>query len=215
MKRLITLCSFVLALTPVATAAALERGRDYVPLAVPQAVETGDKIEVREFFWYGCPHCYSLEPAVERWLARKAANVEFVRVPATSPRWLTHAQAFYAFAALGATARTHGALFRAMHEQKRRLDTEQALAEFAQEQGIEATKFRQAFHSFGVRTNLERAKQINAAYQVTSVPMFAVDGKYLTSPSMTGGEEAFFKALDELVRQAARERPPRGKTSGK
>lgn len=214
MKRVIALWSLVLALLPFG-AIALEQGRDYVPLAVPQSVDTGNKIEVREFFWYGCPHCYSLEPGLERWLKRKPANVEFVRTPATFPRWLLHARAFYAFAALNATERTHNALFRAIHEQNRRLDTEQALAEFAQAQGIDAGKFRDAFNSFGVRTHLEKAKQTNAAYQVTSVPLIAVDGKYLTGPSMTGGEEAFFAVLDQLVQKAARERPPSGKTAGK
>lgn len=214
MKRVIVLWSLVLALIPFGGATAVEKGQ-YVPLPVPQAVETGDKIEVREFFWYGCPHCYSIEPALERWLKRKPANVEFVRTAATSPRWLPHAQAFYAFAALGATERTHAALFRAIHEQNRRLDTEQALAEFAEEQGIDPAKFRNAFNSFGVRTNLEKAKQMNVAYQVTSVPMIAVDGKYLTSPSMTGTEAAFFEVLDQLVQRAARERPAGGKSAGK
>lgn len=215
MKRIIALGSLLLALTPFSVATALEKGRDYVLLPTPQPVETGDQIEVREFFWYGCPHCYSLEPALERWLKRKPANVAFVRTPATAPRWLPHARAFYAFAALGATERTHAALFRAIHEQKRRLDTEQELAEFAQEQGIDPGKFRNAYNSFGVRTQLEKAKQTNAAYQVTSVPMFAVDGKYLTGPSLVGSEAAFLTVLDQLVQQAARERAAGGKTAGK
>lgn len=206
MRRLLTLWILALALTPSGAALALQPGRDYVPLPAAQPVETGDKIEVREFFWYGCPHCYSLEPALERWLKRKPANVAFVRTPATAPRWMPHARAFYAFAALGATEQTHAALFRAIHEQNRRLETEEALAEFAQQQGVDPAKFRQAFNSFGVRTNLERARQVNAAYQVTSVPMFAVDGKYVTSPGMAGSEAAFLVVLDQLIQQAARER---------
>jgi len=213
MKRILAIC--VLALLPVAAAPALEEGRDYIALPTPQPVETGDKIEVREFFWYGCPHCYSLEPVIDRWLQRKPANVSFVRTHATYPSWMTHARAFYTFAALGATAQTHSALFRALHQQRRPLNTEQDLAAFAQEQGIDAAKFRQAFNSFGVRTELERAKQLVAAYQVTSVPMFAIDGKYITSPAMAGSETAFIAVLDQLVERAARERAGAAKGRGR
>ncbi len=190
---------------------ALEKGRDFVALAPSQPVETGDKIEVREFFWYGCPHCYSLEPALANWLKRKPANVEFIRTPATAPNWLLHAQAYYAFAALGATEKTHAAFFRAIHQENRQLNTEQSLAQFAAEQGVDSAKFSEAFNSFGVRTNVEKAKRLSAAYQVTSVPMVAVDGKYLTSASMVGSEEGMMKALDQLVQQAKKERaaPPR------
>lgn len=208
MKRLHLLITVVLALgfVPLGASMALEKGRDYVALPKPQPVETGKKVEVREFFWYGCPHCYSLEPVINDWLKHKPANVEFVRTPATAPNWLVHAQAYYTFAALGATEKTHAALFRAIHEKNRPLNTEQALADFAKEQGIDPGKFRETFNSFGVRTNLEKAKRMAEAYQVTSVPMIAVDGKYLTSASMTGSEEGLMKVLDQLIQQAARER---------
>lgn len=196
----------VLAILPFAPVQALQKGRDYVALPKPQPVETGNKIEVREFFWYGCPHCYALEPALAKWLKQKPANVEFIRTPATAPNWLLHAQAYYAFASLGATERTHAALFRAIHQENRRLNSEDALADFAKQQGIDPAKFREAFSSFGVRMNVEKAKRVNEAYEVTSVPMLAVDGKYLTSASMVGSEEGLIPALDQLVQQAAKER---------
>lgn len=215
MKRFSSSLMFLaLSLASLGASLALEKGRDYVALATPQPVETGKKIEVREFFWYGCPHCYALEPALSNWVKHKPANVEFVRTPATAPNWLVQAQAYYAFAALGATERTHAALFRAIHEQNRPLNTEPALADFAKEQGIDPAKFREAFNSFGVRTNLERAKRMAEVYQVTSVPMFAVDGKYLTSPSMVGSEEGVLKVLDQLVQQVAKERTT-SKSTGK
>ncbi len=206
MKNCVYAWIFALSIAPLTSVMALEKGRDFVALAPPQPVETGKRIEVREFFWYGCPHCYSLEPALMNWLKRKPANVEFIRTPATAPSWLLHAQAYYAFAALGATEKTHTAFFRAIHQQNRQLNTEQALVQFAAEQGIDAAKFSEEFNSFGVRTNVERAKRLSAAYQVTSVPMVAVDGKYLTSASMVGSEEGMIKALDQLVQQAMRER---------
>lgn len=211
------LLSMVLAfwLAPLSAANALEKGRDYVVLPTPQPVETGKKVEVREFFWYGCPHCYALEPMLSNWLKRKPANVEFVRTPGVAPNWLVHGQAYYTFAALGATEQTHAALFRAIHEKNRPLNNEQALADFAKEQGIDPAKFRETFNSFGVRTNLEKARRLNMAYQVTSVPMIAVDGKYLTSASMVGSDEALIKAVDQLVQQAARERGAPAKSSPK
>ena len=184
---------------------------EYRTLPVRQAVQAPEgKVEVREFFWYGCPHCYALEPRIDAWLERKPANVEFVRTPATGGRWLVHAQAYYAFEALEATERLHGAMFRAIHEQNRRLDSLPALADFAAEQGVDPDRFREAFNSFGVRTQLERAKQINAAFQITSVPMFAVDGKYVTSVAMTRGEQRLFQVLEELVQRAAKESPGGG-----
>lgn len=205
MKRLLFGIFICLTLTSFG-AAALEKGRDYVELPTPQAVETGPKIEVREFFWYGCPHCYALEPILDKWLAHKPANVEFVRTPATAPRWLTHAQAFYAFKALGATEKTHAALFRAIHEKNRPLDKEAALAEFAKEQGIDPAKFREKFESFTVNVEVGKAKQMNEAFGVTSVPTFAVDGKFVTSASMAGGETELFGVLDQLIAKAVRER---------
>jgi thiol:disulfide interchange protein DsbA len=207
MKRILIGLCLSLILAPLGIATALEKGRDYVAIPQPQPVETGSKIEVREFFWYGCPHCYALEPKLEEWLSRKPANVEFIRTPATAPRWLVHAQAFYAFAALDATERTHEALFRAIHEDNRRLNDEDSLAEFAKEQGINPAKFREAFESFGVRVKLQKAKQINQAFQVTSVPTFEVDGKYVTSAGMAGGEAELFSVIDQLVEKAARKRP--------
>ena len=207
MKRIIFGFCVALTLAPLTGALALEKGRDYEVLPKPQPVEAGAKIEVREFFWYGCPHCYALEGALESWIKRLPRNVEFVRTPATSSRWLVHAQAYYVFAALDANAKTHTALFRAIHEKNRRLDNEAALAEFAKEQGIDPAKFREAWGSFGVRFKMQQAKQTNEAFEVTSVPMFAVDGKYFTSPSMTGGEAQMFAVLDQLVKKAALERP--------
>jgi thiol:disulfide interchange protein DsbA len=198
--------ALTLAFLPLATALALDKG-EYRTLPARQPVEAPEgKIEVREFFWYGCPHCYALEPRIDAWLEHAPGNVAFVRTPATGGRWLVHAQAYYAFEALGVTERLHGAMFRAIHEQNRRLDSLSALADFAAEQGIDPQRFRDAFNSFGVRTALERAKQINAAYQVTSVPLFAVDGKYVTSAYQTRGEQRLFGAIEELVELAARSR---------
>ncbi|BAU46614.1 DSBA oxidoreductase [Sulfurifustis variabilis] len=206
MKRLLALTVSLLVLAPVLAFGGFEEGRHYAEVPFPQPVETGKQIEVREFFWYGCPHCYTLEPALNRWLSRKPANVAFVRTPGTAQRWLTHAQAFYAFEALGVTERLHPAFFEAVQRGKPRLDDEQSLVQFVKEHGVDPAKFREAFASFGVRLNVEKAKRLNEAYGINSVPTITVDGKYVTSPSLAGGEEAVFKVIEFLVQKAARER---------
>ncbi len=207
MKRL--LCGLLLALgaLPMLAGAAepYQAGRDYQEIAFPQPVETGAKIEVREFFWYGCPHCYHLEPALNAWLKKKPVNAEFVRTPGVAPNWMTHAQAFYAFESMGVEQKLHGIVFDAVQSGEP-LDDEDALAEFASHHGVDPQKFRDAFRSFGVHMQLERATQLNQAYGINSVPTLVVDGKYMTSPAMAGGDERVMQVVDYLIAKAARER---------
>lgn len=208
MKRFSALTVLLFALVPTFVfAAPFEEGRHYAEVPFPQPVETGKQIEVREFFWYGCPHCYTLEPALNRWLTKKPANVAFVRTPGTAQRWLAHAQAFYTFEALGVTERLHGPFFQAV-QQGRKLDDEKSIAQFAKEHGVDPAKFREAYNSFGVRLEVEKARRTNEAYGINSVPTITVDGKYVTSPALAGGEEAVLKVIDFLVQKAARERAP-------
>src|SRR5437868_1723218 len=114
MKRFgfVWLVCFSVALMPtVLQAADPQAGSDYIVLPTPQPVETGDKIEVREFFWYGCPHCYALEPALAAYVKKLPSNVRFVRTPGVASSWLIHAQAYYTFESLGVTERLHGPFF--------------------------------------------------------------------------------------------------------
>ncbi len=196
---------------PGRAALALVEGQDYESLPVAQPVETGKKIEVREFFWYGCPHCYVLEPGLERWVKKLPASVWFVRTPGTAPHWLTHAQAYYTFDALGVAKSTHNAFFKAVQEQKQQLNDANAIGDFMATRGIDKQKFMESFNSFGVRTNLEKARQLNKDYNVSSVPALVIDGKYLTSPGMVKDEDRFFKVVDELIARAARERKQKAK----
>lgn len=203
MSKTLRLLAAALMLLPIAViGAGFEEGRHYTELVFPQEVETGKQIEVREFFWYGCPHCYTLEPALDRWIATKPKNVAFVRTPGTAPRWLVHAQAYYAAESLGMVPKLHPALFKAMHEQKRPLEDEASLLNFVAEQGVDAAKFKAALNSFGTRLNVEKAKRLNEAYTVNTVPALVVDGKYLTSPAMAGGEAAVIKVVEHLVQKA-------------
>lgn len=205
MKRLLLALTLLLPL-PLAAAPAYVEGRHYLELTLPQPTETGNKIEVREFFWYGCPHCFSLEPSLEKWLKTMPKNAQFVRTPGVAPRWLAHARAYYAFEMLGASNKTHVAFFRAMHERNRPLDSEDALVQFAVENGVDKAKFREAFNSFGVRVKLDKARQMNMEMGVSSVPTLAVDGRYITSPTMAGGDLQMLKVVEFLIQKVARER---------
>ncbi len=207
MRRLMGGCLAMLMLFPVLARAEFTEGRQYMQVPFPTPVETGNRIEVREIFWYGCSHCYVLEPGLTRWLKQLPANAQFVRTPATaSPRWAIHAQAYYAFEALGAMEKLHGVFFKAVQEQPGALNDEKGIADFVARHGIDRKKFTEAFNSFGVRLKLEKAKQVNQDLNINSVPTLVVDGKYLTSAAMAGGEEALFKLLDQLIGKAAKER---------
>lgn len=209
LKVLRLLALGALAIPLFAAAATFEEGRHYTELAFPQEVETGKQIEVREFFWYGCPHCYTLEPTLERWLGKKPKQIEFVRTPGTAPHWLPHAQAYYAAESLGVVSKFHPAMFNAMHAQKRQIKDEASLLKLVAEQGIDAAKFKEALNSFGVRLKVEKAKRLNEAYTINTVPALVVDGKYLTSPAMAGGDEAVIKVVEHLVQKATAQRSSR------
>jgi thiol:disulfide interchange protein DsbA len=218
-------------LTLPALAAEPQAGRDYLVLPVPQPVETGAKIELREFFWYGCPACYALEAPLNAYVNKLPANVAFVRTPGVAPNWIVHAKAYYAFEALGVTDKLHGPFFDAIHTRPKPkppeekgffaflkklfgsqpkappgLDSETGIAAFAAEHGIDPAQFTQAFNSFGVNTRLERARQQNIGFMVEGVPALVVDGRYLTSPSRAGGEQAALRVVDFLIQKAAKER---------
>ncbi len=210
MKQLMAIAILALGVPLAASAAEKafvpQENVHYREIPFPQPVDTGDKIEVREFFWYGCPHCYTLEPALNSWLKRLPPNVQFIRTPGVAQSWLTHAQAFYAFETLGATAKLHEPFFQAVQAERGAYNTPEAIGKFVAKHGVDAKKFQEAYASFGVRLKLERAKRQNMEFGVQSVPTLAVDGKYLTSPSMAGGEQAVLQVVDYLIAKASKER---------
>jgi thiol:disulfide interchange protein DsbA len=179
---------------------AVEEGIDYTELAKPQATESGDKIEVLEVFMYSCPHCYHLEPTIDKWLASKPENVEFRRMPAIfGPKVVPHARAFFAVEQMGAGEQFHLPLFRALHEQKKQIYDEDALVAFAEAQGIDGAEFRKTYNSFFVNMQVRRAQEMGKRYGVDGVPNVIVNGKYRTSPSQTGSREKMVQAIDYLI----------------
>ncbi|MDR2240530.1 MAG: thiol:disulfide interchange protein DsbA/DsbL [Zoogloeaceae bacterium] len=200
--------AFIAALVAGPAAAQIQAGRDYKPLASPQTVESGDKIEVVEFFWYGCPHCFDLEPFLRKWTAQLPADVTFRRIPAIpTQRWAPNARTFYTLETLGLLDRLHGEVFDAVHIDRVNFDNEMVQLDWMTRHGVDRAKFSEAWRSFSVQSKTRRAAQLTQAYDVNGVPTLIVDGKYQTSVSMTGSPEALMKTLDELIVKARAERP--------
>ena len=204
--RCLILFVFSLLLLPTAVQAEFIEGTHYRKLAQAQPVESGNKIEVREFFWYGCPHCYDIEPYIKKWLKKKPADVEFVLTPGTAPRWIMHAKTFYALEALGVRDKLHSAFFEAIHKHSRPLNTESSIAAFVAANGVDQDAFLKAYQSFGVHLKVEQAKAIVKSYAISSVPTLVVDGKYVTSARMAGGNAQVTRLLDQLIKESKRDR---------
>lgn len=177
-----------------------QEGVHYESIVPAQPTSTGSKVEVLEIFWYGCPHCFRFEPYVERWLRKKPDNAEFVRLPGVfRPSWENHARAFFASQLLGVFDKTHNPLFNAIHLEKRPLETEEQLADFFAQHGVDKTEFIKTFKSFAVETKVRRAKTMGSRYGINGVPAVIVNGKYRVSNRQTGSNAETLKVIDFLV----------------
>lgn len=206
MWKLILPCLLCWGLAPAVVAAEYSEGVEYIAVA-QQPVETGAKIEVREFFWYGCPHCFHLEPVLEEWRKTMSPKAKFVRTPAIfRDTWEAHARAYYAYEALGVSDKVAMPMFSAIHDKNRPLDNEKSITAFAVEQGIDEKRFRDAYNSFGMAASLKQGVDLQRRYNITSVPTMVVDGKYVTSAGLTHGQEELMKVLDFLIDKSAKER---------
>lgn len=193
------------ALAVSAHAAGYDEGTEYDRISPPAPTGVdGNKVEVVEVFWYGCPHCYDFEPYVEQWLEAKPRAAAFVRQPAIlNPSWITHARAYFALESIGEADRVHKAFFQAIHEQGRTLTDLDSMARFLAQQGVDEKAFRKAYDSPGVQSELERAAQLQRYYAITGVPSVVIDGQYRTSASQAGSYEEMLKVIDYLVAQEA------------
>jgi thiol:disulfide interchange protein DsbA len=189
------------ALTPAhAQGKAPDPGIDYKEVTPPQPTDSPGKIEVIEFMWYACPHCFAFEPALTPWIQKLPADVAFKRVPAQfSPIWVQHAKLFYALDALGEENRLHKKAFDSIHVDHMRLEQEAEMIDWAGKNGIDKAKFTEALKSFAVAGKLRRALQMVSAYQIDGVPTMAINGKYLTAPSMVGGPDRALQVVDYLI----------------
>jgi thiol:disulfide interchange protein DsbA len=191
-----------------ATAQVPQEGRQYLRLTTPQPVETGKKIEVLEFFSYGCPHCGDFEPMLQSWMKTAPADVQFRRVPVMfQDRWVPLAKEYYTLEALGEDARLSPMLFTAIHKEGLPAWQEKAFLDWAQSKGLDRKKVEDMYNSFAISGKVNRARSQAQAYNVQAVPLIIIDGKYLVSGETTGSNAAMIPVIDAVVVKARAERP--------
>jgi protein dithiol oxidoreductase (disulfide-forming) len=174
----------------------------YEAVNPPQPTANPAKIEVIEFFWYGCPHCYSFEPSLAKWLKTKPANVDFIRIPAVfSEQWGKHAKAYFVAEALGVVDKVHDDFFDAIQNKKEELETEDQLAKFFVAHGVKESDFREAFNSFMIDSKMRQAPALAAKYGLTGVPAIIVNGKYKTNGTLAGTQEKMIDVMNLLIKK--------------
>jgi thiol:disulfide interchange protein DsbA len=197
----------LLSLVSLGVNAQFIEGKDYAVISEAQPIKTGEKIEVREMFWYGCPHCYSLEPHVQRWKSNMPENAEFVAQPAIfSAGWEFHARAFYTFETLGIVDKVHGAFFDQIHRKKRNANSLSDLQDFLATYDMDPDDVKNAYNSFVVDSQLGNARVNSMKYEIRGVPAVIIDGKYRTSTTMAGSEAGMFDIIEFLIEKSASER---------
>ena len=169
--------------------------REFAVINPAQPTEGGGKVEVLEFFWYGCIHCYNLEARLEPWVKKLPPDVEFRRVPAVfNDRWAHDAVLFYTFDALGLLDKLHRPFFDAIHRDRLRSDNLEALHGWLEKQGVDPKKFQATGKSFGVQTRTKRAIKLTQDYRIDGTPAMAVHGRYTVASS-----ERMLDTVDQLV----------------
>ena len=172
----------------------------YTRIIPAQPTQSVDKIEVLEVFWYGCSHCYDFEPYVKKWLATKPDDVDFRRMPGIfSKNWVPHARAFFTAQKLGVLDKIHTPLFKAIHQDRKRVHTEEALKDFFVSLGIDGNEFTKVYNSSEIETKFKQAFVMGQRYKLTGVPAVIINGKYMTSSSLAGSYDHLLKVIDDLV----------------
>ena len=191
--------------TSASLAASYNAGEHYELISPAQPTSSKDKVEVVEMFWYGCPHCFRLEPFVERWMKKKPANVKFVRMPGVfRPSWEIHARAYFTAEILGVVDKVHRPMFDAIHEMKQRMNNEPSILALFKKHGVSEKDFKRVFRSFAVETKLRRAKDMGRRYQARGVPALIVNGKYRTSGHLAGSNSKVFKVVNQLIKMESK-----------
>ena len=182
-------------------------GRDYTRLDPPRAVTSGDKIEVIEFFYYGCPVCYELEPKLSRWYFNGPGSVALRRVPAqSSDNWDNFAKLFYSLEAMGQLGRLHWPVYDNFHFNGMKLNEEAGMATWVANNGLDKQKFIDTYRSPEIQAKLAAARDMTQSYEIKGVPSIVVDGKFVTSARMAGGTRELMQVVDQLVELARKER---------
>jgi protein dithiol oxidoreductase (disulfide-forming) len=210
MKRFVwQVVSILAALAFTGTAVAdLVEGKEYSRLKVPHAVDSGKKIEVIEFFSYGCPHCNDLEPYLQNWMKTLPSDVQFRRVPVMfQDRWKPLARDYFTLEAMGEDVRLSPEVFKAIHVSGLPLYEDKAFFDWAASKGLDRAKVVDTYNSFGIESKMKRAMVLAQEYNVQAVPTLVVDGKFVTLSDRVGGHAGMPAALDALIAKARAERP--------
>lgn len=181
-------------------------GTHYVRLSQPQPVADPAKIDVIEFFWYGCPHCHAFEPALDAWAKKLPADTTFRRMPVAfrDEPFGAHQRIYYALEAIGKVDAMHRKVFHAIHNERQRLDKPADIAAFMTKHGVDGTKFLEAYNSFGVQTKQRQARQLAEGYKIDGVPAIGINGRYFTSGTLAGTPEQSLAVADFLIAQSRR-----------
>ena len=203
---IITLSLFAIACNADSTASSYTKGKEYTEISKPIPSSSKEKVEVVELFWFGCGHCFALEPYVNQWLKNKPEAAEFKKVPAIfSERWEFHAKAFYTMQLLKVIEKTEAPFFNAIHVKKTPINNIDQLVVFLADYGVTREQVLDAFDSFAVDSNMRNARSVTIRSGAKGVPSVVVGGKYLTSVSHAGGQEELFKVVDFLVNKVKQE----------
>lgn len=168
----------------------------------PQPVSAANGIEVIDFFWYGCPYCHNLQPALERWISRKPADVTVRRIPAVlRDSWAPHARIYYTLEALGEVERLHQRVYYSYHVEELAMSKSEVMTEWAARNGIARERWEEAYNSGSVQRKVEEATRLSRAYSVTGTPTLVVNGRYLTSSSMAESLNGVVMIVEGLVQK--------------
>ena len=213
-RALAFVAAAVFSLTALAAGPEAFEGHDYARLKNAQPVATGKKIEVLEFFWYRCPHCFQLEPGLDKWLKTLPKDAQLRRLPAVfRDDWMPGAKLYYTLEQMDLLRRLHTKVFDAYHLENLNLNDPAVLGGWIAKQGVDRKKFEGIYNSFSIQSKATQGARLATAYGITGVPTLIIDGKYMTSESMTNSEPRLFEVLDQLIVKARAERG--GKKSGK
>jgi len=188
-------------LNPASTEEKFLKGKHYEEIlpALPTSAPLG-KIEVLEFFWYGCPHCFEFERHIAKWLQNQKDYVSFARVPAVfSETWLIHAKAFYAAAELGILPKSHFALFEALHIKDEKIYTEYSIVEFFVSLGIKEEEVKSELDSFATANRAQKAQSLTKKVGISGVPSMVINGKYRSSARLAGGYDKLLELVTFLA----------------
>ena len=202
----------------------IRAGVHYVELPFGNSVSKGNRVQVLEFFWYGCPHCNTFEPALNKW-RKSAKQVDFIRSPAFLSlteqdarndrhkqqirKFYLHARMYFALKKLGQLKKMHGKIFHVMHKGGNRLASLSEVTAFVASKGVNKSKFTAAMDSGSIANAVHKSRRLELSYNIRSVPLLIVDGRYMTSPGMAGGQAQAIAVLNHLVRLVRKEKSKR------